>query len=257
MSLDALQIEFQRHLLGQPSAIGGAIREGGIGIDARLAIYHHAYRARLVESLRDSFGHTLLYLGDDGFDELARAYVETHPSTDPNLRWYGSAFPASLARQLPQDPDVAELARLDAALRGAFDAADAPLLALADLATLPAEAWATLGFVFQPSVARLRLHHNTLALWQALDSEQVPPATQPLDAPTELLIWRLDVQPHFRSLGPLESAALDALLAGTSFAATCAELGERFAEVDVAQHSGALLRRWIDDGLLSAVALAR
>lgn len=253
MSLDALQIEFQRHLLGQPSAIGAAIREGGIGIEARLAIYHHAYRARLLEALRDSFGHTLLYLGDDGFDALARAYIEAQPSTDPNLRWYGSAFPASLARQLPHDPDVAELAALDGALRSAFDAADAPLLALTDLATLPAEAWATLGFAFQPSVTRLRLHHNTLALWQALDSEQVPPVTQPVEVPTELLIWRLDVQPHFRSLGPLEAAALDALLTGTSFAETCDKLGERFADVDVAQQSGALLRRWIDDGLLSAV----
>jgi hypothetical protein len=253
MKLDALQIEFQSHLLGQPSSIGSAIRGGGIGIEARLAIYHHAYRARLVEALRDSFGHTLLYLGDEGFDVLALEFIEANPSTDPNLRWYGAPLPDWLARRLPHDPDVAELARLDAALRGAFDSANAPVLELAALAAVPPEAWATLGFAFQPSVARLRLHHNTLALWQALDSEQTPPTTQPLDAPTELLIWRLETQPHFRSLGALESAALDALLAGASFATTCADLDERFADVDVAQQSGALLRRWVDDGLLSAV----
>lgn len=253
MKLDALQIEFQRHLLGQPSAIGRAVREGGIGIEARLAIYHHAYRARLVEALRDSFGHTLLYLGDEGFDAFALEFIEANPSTDPNLRWYGAPLPDWLARRLPHDPDVAELARLDAALRGAFDSANAPVLDLAALGAVPAEAWATLGFVFQPSVARLRLQHNTLSLWQALDAEQVPPTTQPLDAPTELLIWRLDVQPHFRSLGPLEAAALDALLAGASFAATCATLGARFADADVAHDTGALLRRWVDDGLLSAV----
>ena len=253
MKLDALQIEFQRHLLNQPSAVGEAIRAGGIGVEARLAIYHHAYRARLVEALRDSYGHSLLYLGEEGFDALALEFIEANPSTDPNLRWYGAPLPDWLARRLPDDPDVAELARLDAALRSAFDAANAPLLDLAALGSVPAEAWATLGFVFQPSVARLRLHHNTLALWQALDSEQVPPATQPLDAPTELLIWRQGVQPHFRSLGALEAAALDALLAGLSFAATCEALGARFADADVAQQSGALLRRWIDDGLLSAV----
>ena len=128
-----------------------------------------------------------------------------------------------------------------------------PVLTLADLAALPPEAWSHIGFVLHPTYARLRLSHNTLALWQALDTDQTPPEAAALAEPGELLIWRRGHQPHFRSLQALEAAALDALHAGNSFAATCARLSENFEGQNMAADTGALLRRWVDEELLSAV----
>lgn len=253
-SLEALQAAFQRHLLDEPSDFAGAVAEGGrIGVERRLAIYHNAYRARLVEALRDGYGHTLAYLGDEGFDAAARTYLAVHPSTHSNLRWFGAKFSGWLRTSCPNDPDIGELASLDWALRRAFDGADAPALGLAELAALPAEAWARVGFIFQPTCQRLQLRHNTLAIWQAIDQDGTPPDAQLLERPTELLVWRRELQPHFRSLGVLEASAIDRLLHGAGFAETCEALSAEFPEAAIAPETGALLRRWIDEGLLSGL----
>lgn len=253
MSLQTLQATFQQHLLAGDAAVLAAVRPGGIGAGRRLAIYHRAYRARLIDTLRDSFGHTLMYLGSDAFDDAALGHVERNPSCHASLRWYGESFPQSLSAAFAQQPEVAELARLDWALRHAFDGPDAEPLALADLAALPPDAWGRIGFGLHPTSARLCLHHNTLALWQALDQDEAPPPAAPLAVAGELLIWRRGHQPHFRSLQPLEAAALDHLQAGWSFARTCEALAADQGHADVAAATGALLRRWIDEGLLCSV----
>lgn len=251
----ALQDALQQHLLDSGDAIHPAIAAGpGIPVERRLQIYHHAYRARLVETLADSFGHTASYLGEAWFEADARAYIETHPSTRCSLRWYGADFPAWLQQRHPQDGDIAELAALDWALRRAFDGPDAPVLTLADLAGLPPEAWARLGFHLQPTAERLTLHFNSLAIWQALDSEDTPPPAAPLAAPGALLVWRRDLQPHFRTLAQVEALALSQLAAGESFAATCAALADTFPAEDTAAQAGTLLRRWTDEGLLAGLS---
>lgn len=255
--LEALQAAFQGFVLDQPNDFAEAVAKGGgIGIERRLAIYHNAYRARLVEALRDGYGHTLAYLGDEGFDAAARAYLSAHPSAHPNLRWFGAAFAGWLLGTCMDDPDIGELASLDWALRRAFDAADAPVLGLDELAALPAEDWSRVGFEFQPSGQRLRLEHNTLAIWQAIDQDLTPPEATRLDRPTELLVWRRELQPHFRSLGSLEASAIDRLMQGVGFAATCEALSAEFPEADIAPATGAMLRRWIDEGLLSGLQVA-
>lgn len=248
----ALQQALQAHLLGQPSTIATALRQGhGIATARRLAIYHQAYRARLCETLADSYGHTRDYLGEAWFEREALAYVEVQGSQAFSLRWYGAGFPAWLAQRYSADGEIAELAALDWALRGAFDAADAEALCLADLASLAPADWADLRLRLPPSHARLRLAHNTLALWQALDQGEAPPPAQALERPLELLIWRRGHAPHFRSLGEVERRALEGVTAGLCFAELCADLAEAFPSLDAAAEMGGLLRRWLDEQLLA------
>jgi len=255
-SLLNLQTDFQHHLLGGHSPIADAVAGGaGITVPRRLQIYHHAYRARLVETLADTFGHTATYLGEDWFEADALAYIETHPSRHPSLRDYGGDFPAWLHDRHPQDGDIGELAAIDWALRRAFDGPDAPVLGLAELGALPPEAWATLGLLLQPTAVLMSLHFNSLAIWQALDDEQAPPVAAPLASPGALLVWRRDLQPHFRSLGAIEALALQRLAAGDGFADVCTRLAESFPDQDTAVEAGTLLRRWVDDGLLAGVAM--
>ena len=256
-TLLALQSRFQQHLLRGEQAAALQVRDAGTGsaftAERRLRIYHHAYRMRLVDTLRDSHGHTLRNLGDDHFNAAALAHVEGHVSRHPSLRWYGADFPDTLATRFDQAPQVAELARLDWALRHAFDGPDAPVLTLADLAAVPAEGWADVVFTLHPTCARLQLAYNTLAIWQALDEDGEPPEAAPLAEPGDLLIWRRGHQPHFRSLQPLEAAALDGLNAGLGFAAVCTMLSESFQQADRAAEVGGMLRRWVDEELLSAL----
>ena len=246
-----LQQSLQAYLIGQPSLIDTQLRRGpGIAGERRLSIYHHAYRARLHETLADSYGHTRRYLGDDWFEREALAFVEVHGSQHFSLRWYGADFARWLSQRWPDDGEIAELAALDWSLRSAFDAADAPTLTMTDLASLAPEDWAELRLRLPPSYARLKQSFNTLALWQALDGDETPPTAQRLTAPLDLLIWRRGHSPHFRSLGPLEAQALDALAAGRTFAETCADLAETSSGLNVVAELGTLLRRWVDEELL-------
>jgi hypothetical protein len=280
-TLAALQQRMQAHVMqGDPDAAGALsgelscgvispaladVADGGkLGPGRRLGIYHHAYRARLLETLRDTFSHTLGYLGDEWFDHLALRFIEQQPSGHANLRWYGGTWSAwlarmldeggELARQLGTHPEVAELAALDWALRMAFDAADAPVLSAGQLAAMPAEGWMGSPLRPQPSVQMLSVRHNSLSLWHALDRDDEVPRVEALAAQQEVLVWRLDERPHFQSVSPVEAQAVRGLLAGISFEALCAQLAEAAPDQDTAPVAAGLLRRWLDDGLLAAVA---
>lgn len=260
--LAALQARFQAHVLqGDEAALADVRSVGGPGARQRLGIYHHAYRARLRETLRDSFGHTLRYLGDARFDGLAAEHIEATQSLHANLRFYGEGFADWLSLRLadPESPvglhpEVAELARLDWALRHAFDAAEAPALSCEDLAAVAPAEWATVAWALQPSVSLLRCQVNTLALWHALDQEAELPEVQALAWPQHVLVWRLGDRPHFRSLCAAEHLALASLQRGRSFAQVCAELAEAWPAQDAATLAGRCLRQWVAEGVLQRSA---
>ena len=259
-SLEALQSRMQGHVLvGDAAALTDVLSVVPGSAAQRLGIYHHAYRARLQETLRDSFGHTLLYLGDEWFDALSAEFIEAHPSESANLRWYGGAYPEWLAQRLNDagsavgdHPEVAEIARLDWTLRAAFDGPDAPVLTLADVAALAPQDWATVVFKPHPTLALISLRCNTLSLWHALDQDLEVPPVEALPASMAVVVWRFEERPHFRSVLPIEAAALQAMLQGQSFAEMCALLAELLPEDEnAAALAGGYLRRWIDEGLLA------
>ena len=253
-----LQARFQQHLLGEADAtdlIAGSAERRALG----LAIYANAYRQRLVEALADAFAKTRLLLGEDAFDNAALAYITANPPTTRNLRWYGITFAAHLRAALPRDPDVAELAQLDWALRNAFDGPDSAVLAAADLSGVPPEAWATLRLMLVPTAELLHFEHNTVAVWQALDDDATtpPPARERGAVGVDWLVWRKELQPHFRSLHPVEAALLRAMQAGAAFAQACeqAQQGRVAVEDDAAALIGGALRQWLDDGVLREVVM--
>ena len=57
----------------------------------------------------------------------------------------------------------------------AFDAEDAPILTLQDLAAIAPENWADLRFQFHPSMQLFMFKWNVLRVWQALNIEESPP----------------------------------------------------------------------------------
>ena len=111
----------------------------------RLAIYRNGYRVRLRDALATEFPGLGTLVGRR-FSTLLDSYVEAHPSGHYNIRWHGAGVAAFLEYGLPwrNKPELAEMARLDWAISTSFDAPDEPVLAAADLADVPADAWANL-----------------------------------------------------------------------------------------------------------------
>ena len=216
----------------------------------RLGVYHGAYRARLLETLHDTYGHTLRLMGDDAFDALALAYIAQSPSTHRNLRWYGETWPDFLV-----DAAVAELARLDWALREAFDGPDDTVLGLRDLQLLAPDAWAVVRLRPHATVRCLAMRHNTLQRWHALDDERPVPDAEPLPAAGWVLVWRRDDRPHFRSMAAPEAWAVRQLLAGQPWAALCEGLVEAWPDQDATTLAAQCLRRWMDEGVLAEAVM--
>lgn len=255
-SLAALEQALQAHLLHGDPEIAGALHAGGIGVARRLAIYREGYRLRLLAALKDSHGHLARWLGDEAFDPLALAWIDAHPSRCRSLNDYGAGLAGWLQQQRHAEAPVqAELARMDWALRRAFDGADSPVLTREYLAALPPEAWADAGFVPVPTWTLLEQRYNTLALWLAIDEERTPPPVQALPAPQTVIVWRKQLQPHFRSIAADECEALRMLHGGASFAAVCEHMAGPDTEraQEVAQTAGRWLQRWLEEELLGAM----
>ncbi len=226
-TLAAIQGSFQHYVLGEveaePAIAAAVLDQFGLPARDRLAIYHHAYRARIREALAEAFGKTWTYLGDDMFEQLVGGYLAAHPSQERNLRWYGAGFADYLVQALPDYPFVAELARFEWALGIAFDAADCATLNAHALRALAPDAWGALRFGLHPSVQLLVQTSNAVALWQALAQDAEPPDAHELAAGVTWLVWRAGLQPHFRSLDALEATALTRLAQGASFGEVCEE----------------------------------
>ncbi|WP_295637991.1 DNA-binding domain-containing protein [uncultured Methylibium sp.] len=255
------QRRLQRAIVGAAPAAAQAdeadalLRTRDGGGPPLLGIYRHAYRARLAEALRDN--HELLprVMGDEAFDALAAAYVEAHPSRHPSIRWYGAGLADFMAARtdLSPHPALADLARLEWALRAAFDAPDAQPIEAAALAGRPADAWASLRFAPLPSAALLPLGWRIGPLVQALradDSEAEPPEPEP--AAHHLLIWRPRLDTRWRSLEPLEAALLEALFAGERFESLCLIAAARQGDEHAAAVVVGLLQGWIAEGLIAS-----
>ena len=248
-ALDDLQRDFQRYILAdqERGAIHGAVREQyGLDADARLAIYHRAYRSRLRQALCEAYDKTWTFIGDELFAELANSYIAAQPSQHANLRWFGGGLAAHAAAQMADYPFIAELAELEWALSLAFDADDAAPLTGADLGAIAPEAWGGLQFALHPSVHILDMDWNAVALWQALAAGAEPPEVEQSAVATHWLVWRQGEQPHFRSLPPGEAEALYRIAEGATFGEVCAAAGEK-AMLALAGY----LQHWLAQGVLA------
>lgn len=224
------------------------------GVSGLLRIYQQAYRARLVAALRDNFSVLPKVMGDDAFDALALAYLEAHPSARPSIRWFGDTLPAFMAThdELVPHPAMTDLARMEWALRAAFDAADAPPLRIAALAAVPPDDWPALVFTPLPSVQLVNLHWNIGPVWRALQGEAEPALPEPEALQHVMLIWRAGLETRWRVLEPAAATLLASALRGESFAELCVFATDEVGAQAAPLHAASALRAWLDDGLFSA-----
>ena len=254
MSLTALQQAFQDYVLDSARTIVERIEPGRLADhERRLAIYRDGYRLRLVEALGTDFDALVAIMGEQAFENACRAYVEATPSVFRNVRWYGGNL-ATFLRETPpwrDYPWLADIAQFEWTLTLAFDAADAPAVRFEDLAALPSDAWATLGFRLHPSGRMIELRANAPAIRKAVDAGTPAPEPELADEPVTWLLWRKDLSPHFRSLSKPEAWALRGAREGLNFPMICEGLCDWLAPEEAASAAARWLRTWVDDQLIA------
>ena len=250
--LSQLQTDFQAYLLDDAQGINflnAIVNDQKVGATKRLSIYANAYRLRIIEALATAYLKLHSLLGDDYFDSTARSYIKQYPSTYRNMRWVGGEMAAHLQATLPQHAIASEMAQFEWALGLTFDAEDAPVLSLQDLAAIPPENWADLRFKFHPAVQLLALKWNVLLVWQALNAEETPPAAAQINEPC--VVWRKDLNSHYRSLDLAEYAALQQLISGATFGELCEKLQENTSEEHATMQAAQYLVGWLNEGMIS------
>jgi hypothetical protein len=247
MSLLALQRDFHAYLVDAPNTLPSHI---GLAASCGLAIYHNAYHVQLADCLSETFTHTLAWLGGYAFVEAASKHIECTPPSGWTLDAYGEGFDRTLATLYPNDPEVAELARLEWLLSKAFAAEDANALPNSAIAGID---WDNAALNFTPTLQTVPTMTNAGAIWSALTAGDPPPAAVLLPEPATMLVWRQGFTPCFRTIDALEHQAIMMTAAATSFADLCAMLVEELGEKNGLAFAGQMLGQWFADGLIHEV----
>ena len=218
----------------------------------RLAIYADAYRARLSEGLESNFPVLAKFMDASEFQRLARRYIDGHESRHRSLRWYGDRLGEFLREDATyrEAPVLADLAAFEWAMSEAFDAADATVLTVEELRRRAPEEWADLQLIAHPSLRCVRLSWNAPQIWKAIQEGRPPPRAQCEAAPCCWLLWRQELQIFFRSVDPLEAAAIEALQDGRTFGELCLQLSERLGAAEAPRYAASLIRSWVESGLI-------
>jgi hypothetical protein len=249
--LETLQSQFQHALLVDQPLAADLISGSSV---AQFGVYRIAYRARLRAALRDNFEVLPLVMGDEAFEALANAYINAHPSGHYSLRWYGHQLCDFMAvnHVLLDHPALLDLARMEWALRHAFDAAPAVLLTSEALAAVPAQEWADLQFTLHPSVQLLELYWAVGPIWHALKSaaDRVAP---PEALEHHMLVWRLGMNTQWKSLTQMETDFVKGLQAHRTFAKQCESLAACVGDEQAAATAVALLSELLKAGAICAL----
>lgn len=210
----------------------------------RFGVYHHAYRARLLECLADDY--PVLSRATD-FDALCTAYVDAHPSRSFSLNDYGRHLPAFL-RERGSEPRAffAELAALEWQLVQAVHAAGGGTLGLEAVQAVAPADWETAVLVPSPSLQVLHFEYPVNAFYKHVrERDHVPdvPAPAPNDVAVcrhRMQIWRVD-------LSPSGAAALRALASGTALLPALTAAGAPPEDVSV------WFKTWMECGFFVSV----
>ena len=176
----------------------------------RLSIYYNAYRIRLRGSIEVDHPTLGIYLGDDGFEQMATAYIDSHPSEQTSLRHFCDHLPEFLRHNEPFSAVgiLSHLAAFERLLMDVFDAADSNSVNFDVLSALPAERWPAITLELHPSVRFYVTSWNSVEIWRAIKSGQQPPTAAESDN-RAWLVWRNhDRLTEFRSLTVAEYTAL-------------------------------------------------
>lgn len=247
MSLLALQRDIRAWLVHADAAAAARIHPS---IGPGLAVYQNNYRSQLVTCLESSFARTRAWIGEERFLQAAVHHIDDVPPSSWTLDAYAHDFPATLAQLYPDDPEIAEIARLELGLEELFVSADYLAIGLGQLSEID---WDRAVLTFQGSIDLIDLKTNAFTIWSSLAAQEEPPASRYLDTPETALLWREGEQCRIRIIDAAELQTLLDLRSGMSFREACENATLSFGEDRGVALVGQWLGAWLSAGIITAI----
>jgi hypothetical protein len=247
MSLLALQRDMRAWLVHADIAAATRIQPSN---EPGFAVYQNNYRSQLVTCLESSFARTRAWIGEDRFLQAAVHHIDDVPPSSWTLDAYAHDFAATLARLHPDDPEIAEIARLELGLEELFVAADSPAIGIDQLHDID---WDQAIVTFQGSIDLIDLKTNAFAIWSALGAGDEPPAARYLDTLDTALLWRQREQCRIRIIDDAELQAFLDTRSGFAFSEVCGNITLKFGEDRGVALIGEWLGLWLSAGMIAAI----
>jgi len=183
----------------------------------RFNVYRNNVATSLTEAMHSAFPVITKLLGKENMDGLSGLYLRAHPPTSPLMMFYGAQFPAFLAglEQLAHLGYLADVARLELALRTAYHAADATAITADALAAIPPEDLMQARVMLAPSVQVIQSPWPLYDIWR-YNTAQAAPKPEPVAQ--DVLITRPEFDPIPHSLPVGGATWITGLMQGATFA---------------------------------------
>ncbi len=225
----------------------------------RLAVYGHAYFARLLDCLREEYPVLKTALGDEVFDGFAAEYLRRFPSRSYTLFELGTRFPQFLRDTRPADvgadgepswPDfLIDLATLELAFNEVFDGPGIegkPTLDAAAVAAVPPDRLPDVRLIPAPCVRVFAFRYPVHTYFAAVRRGEEALVPDPEETFLAVTRQRYFVK-HFELSKPAH-ALLSALLRGEALGAAIAAVMSDTSSDDLESRLGEWFRDWAVQG---------
>ncbi|WP_095590178.1 DNA-binding domain-containing protein [Actibacterium ureilyticum] len=235
------QTDFRTAILdARVAAPAGLVDPEGRPAGKRFDVYRNNVAVSLTEALKTAFPVIRKLLGDENFAGIAGLFLRQHPPTSPLLMFYGAEFPDFLAGFEPVRHlgYLADVARLELALRHSYHAADATPVAPQAFQDMTPQALMAARLRLAPAVQLLRSHWPIHAIWQFNQPQGGP---KPEMRPESILITRPDYDPVPHLLPAGGGALVAALGDGQPLGNAVATATTKAPDFDLAATLGLLI----------------
>lgn len=219
LGLLELQRVFADHLVGADRPELLAIVAGdAIPAASRLSVYRHHVEHSLAAALATTFSTVQTLVGEDFFRGLAQAFVRRSLPTQPVLSEYGAGLADFIADYAPARdlPYLADVARLDWALNGAFHAPAVEGLGASDLSAIEADCLPSMALSLTPGAALITSPYPLGQIWLASQPGSEAASVDLNSGGARLLVMRRLDDAAFVELAIAEAAFVTGLLDGGS-----------------------------------------